>query len=100
MTPQASRLQQHYRGRIVVQFNVPFERCCGLGFDGASNMRGAFQGAQAVLKKEFPSARYQHCTNHRLDLCLQEVAKEEVIIREFLELVRKMSTFVKNLGND
>ena len=61
-------------------------------------MSGAFNGAQAVLKKDFPAAKYQHCANHRLDLCLQELAREERLVREVLEIVRQIAFFIKESG--
>ena len=83
---------------VALRFNIPFEKCRGLGFDGAANMSGAFNGAQAVLKKDFPAAKYQHCANHRLDLCLQELAREERLVREVLELVRQIAFFIRESG--
>ena len=61
---------------VALRFNIDFNKCRGLGFDGAPNMSGAINGAQAVIKANFPAVKYQHCTNHRLDLCLQELARE------------------------
>jgi hypothetical protein len=33
----------------------------GQGYDGASNMKGEFNGLQALLLKECPYAYYVHC---------------------------------------
>ena len=80
---------------ITFQLGIDFKKCRGLGFDGASNMSGALQGAQALLRREYPFAHYFHCANHRLDLVLQEVAREERLVRDALELARKTANFVK-----
>ena len=80
---------------ITFQLGIDFKKCRGLGFDGASNSSGALQGAQALLRREYPFAHYFHCANHRLDLVLQEVAREERLVRDALELARKTANFVK-----
>jgi len=83
---------------VALRFNISLDNCRGLGFDGAANMSGSFNGAQAILKSEFPNAHYQHCSNHCLDLCLQEIGREEPIVRNSLELVRNVANFVKESG--
>ena len=40
------------------------------GYDGASNMSGAWNGLQALFLKEYPYAYYVHCFAHRLQLDL------------------------------
>ncbi|XP_021984647.1 zinc finger MYM-type protein 1-like [Helianthus annuus] len=38
----------------------------GLSYDGASNMRGEFNGLKALILKDDPSAHYIHCFAHQL----------------------------------
>ncbi|KAH9769035.1 TTF-type domain-containing protein [Citrus sinensis] len=40
------------------------------GYDGASNMRGAWNGLQALFLKDCPYAYYIHCFAHQLQLAL------------------------------
>ena len=40
----------------------------GQVYDGASNMSGAYNGAQAILSKEQPLAHYTHCISHCTNL--------------------------------
>ncbi|KAL5828314.1 hypothetical protein ACOSQ4_020111 [Xanthoceras sorbifolium] len=42
----------------------------GQGYDGASNMRGEWNGLQALFLSECPCAYYIHCMAHRLQLAL------------------------------
>jgi hypothetical protein len=81
---------------IRLQMEMKFNR--GLGFDGASNMRGPIKGARALLSEKYPLSLYFHCANHCLDLCLQEVAKEEDIIFKILEFAKMSSDFVRHSG--
>jgi hypothetical protein len=41
-------------------------RLCGQGYNGASNMRGEFNGLKALILNSNPSAYYVHCFAHRL----------------------------------
>jgi len=40
----------------------------GQSFDGASNMRGAYNGLQAIIKRSNPAAVFVWCYVHRLNL--------------------------------
>lgn len=42
----------------------------GQGYDGASVMKGSFNGVQALIKKQYPEALYVHCCSHSLNLAL------------------------------
>ncbi|PNX96782.1 repressor of the inhibitor of the protein kinase-like protein [Trifolium pratense] len=39
----------------------------GKGYDGASNMRGEWNGLQALFLKDIPYAYYIHCARHQMD---------------------------------
>ncbi|XP_073151973.1 uncharacterized protein [Henckelia pumila] len=52
------------------------ENMRGQGYDGASNMRGEWNGLQALFLRECPYAYYVHCFAHRLQLSLVAAAKE------------------------
>ena len=59
---------------IFSRLNLPLERLRGYCFDGAANMSGRIHGVQAKLKAANPGSLYIHCSNHALDLVLQEAA--------------------------
>ena len=40
----------------------------GQGYDGATNMSGAYGGVQTLMKEKAPNARYIHCAAHALNL--------------------------------
>ncbi|CAL1671991.1 unnamed protein product [Lasius platythorax] len=42
----------------------------GLGFDGAANMSGAFNGCAAKINEQYTNSLYVHCGNHSLNLAL------------------------------
>nr|XP_027118594.1 zinc finger MYM-type protein 1-like [Coffea arabica] len=50
----------------------------GQGYDGASNMRGEYNGLKTLIMKENGSAYNIHCFAHQLQLSLVGVAKKHV----------------------
>ena len=56
----------------LTRYNLNINDMRGHGYDGAGNMRGAFNGLQALFLKDYPYAYYVHCFAHRLQLALVE----------------------------
>ncbi|XP_073133423.1 uncharacterized protein [Henckelia pumila] len=67
---------------VLNQYNLSVENLRGQGYDGASNMRGEWNGLQALFLKDCLHAYYVHCFAHRLQLALVAVSKELKSIRE------------------
>ena len=59
--------------------DLDLENLVGQGYDGASAMSGAFNGAHAVICAEYPLATYVHCSNHVLNLCLSHGSREQAV---------------------
>ena len=59
----------------------------GQGYDGASNMRGEFNGLRALIMRENSSAYYIHCFAHQLQLVIVAVAKKNDDISDFFDMV-------------
>ncbi|GKA42541.1 zinc finger MYM-type protein 1-like protein [Tanacetum coccineum] len=57
----------------------------GQGYDGASNMRGEWNGLQALILKECPYAYYVHCFAHQLQLALVSASKEVAEVHKFFK---------------
>jgi hypothetical protein len=64
----------------------------GQGYDGASNMRGEWNGLQAKIMAECPYAYYVHCFAHQLQLALVAASKEVPEVQNFFDNL----TFVVN----
>ncbi|KAM6540555.1 hypothetical protein CsatB_005002 [Cannabis sativa] len=56
----------------------------GQGYDGASNMRGQWNGLQALISNECPYAYYVHCFAHRLQLALVAASREVIPLHQFV----------------
>ncbi|XP_076946653.1 uncharacterized protein LOC143618251 [Bidens hawaiensis] len=52
-------------------------------YDGASNMRGEWNGLQARVRKDCRYAYYVHCFAHRLQLALVYASRENIIVHNF-----------------
>jgi hypothetical protein len=59
----------------------------GQGYDGASNMRGEFNGLQKLIRDENPYAFYIHCFAHQLQLVVVSVSRCCSSIEDFFEYV-------------
>ncbi|XP_052620868.1 uncharacterized protein LOC111892149 [Lactuca sativa] len=70
-----------WRQLLHYQFDVSKIR--GQGYDGASNMRGEWNGLQALVLKDCPYAYYVHCFAHRLQLTLVAASREIIPIHQF-----------------
>ncbi|XP_073015775.1 uncharacterized protein [Primulina eburnea] len=65
---------------VLTRYNLEIHNMRGQGYDGASNMSGAFNGLQALFLKDCPYAYYVHCFAHRLQLALVAAAEKEISI--------------------
>ena len=57
----------------------------GQGYDGASNMRGEWNGLQALILQECPYAYYVHCLAHQLQLALVAAFREVGDVHNFFQ---------------
>ncbi|XP_061347704.1 uncharacterized protein LOC133293184 [Gastrolobium bilobum] len=65
--------------------NLDIQNIRGQGYDGASNMRGEWNGLQALICIECPYAYYVHCLAHRLQLALVAASHEVKHVHQFFE---------------
>jgi len=56
---------------------------------------GCIKGVRKLISVKQPMSVYVHCSNHALDLALQETAREVPIIRDALQTVRDMANIVR-----
>ncbi|XP_058775052.1 uncharacterized protein LOC131649300 [Vicia villosa] len=72
---------------ILDKYTLSISRIWGQGYDGASNMRGEFNGLQRKILDENPYAFYIHCYAHRLQLVVVSVASSCSSIHDFFEYI-------------
>ena len=64
---------------VLAEYGLSIYRLRGQGYDGASNMRGEFNGLQKQIRDENPHAFYVHCFAHQLQHLLQLVVHHLLI---------------------
>jgi hypothetical protein len=69
------------------KYGLSIKQVRGQGYDGASNMRGEFNGLRALILRENSSAYYIHCFAHQLQLVIVAVAKKNDDISDFFDMV-------------
>ncbi|GKU91669.1 hypothetical protein SLEP1_g5506 [Rubroshorea leprosula] len=70
---------------VLSHHNLSIQNVRGQGYDGASNMRGEWNGLQALILQECPYAYYVHCLAHQLQLALIAVAREAPNVHAFFQ---------------
>ncbi|XP_071726736.1 uncharacterized protein [Rutidosis leptorrhynchoides] len=70
---------------FFAKHNVSLSQLRGQGYDGASNMRGEFNGLKAKILDENNSAHYVHCFAHQLQLVVVAVARKHLAIVNFFD---------------
>ena len=56
--------------QLFTKYKLSWKQVRGQGYDGASNMRGEFNGLRALISRENGSAYYVHCFTHQLQLVI------------------------------
>ncbi|XP_025684945.1 uncharacterized protein [Arachis hypogaea] len=79
---------------VLSHYNLQVENIRGQGYDGASNMRGEWNGLQALFLKDSPQAYYVHYFAHRLQLALVTASREVLQIHEFFTQLNSIVTIV------
>lgn len=74
--------------------DLSISRLRGQGYDGASNMRGEFNGLKTLILNENGSAYYVHYFAHQLQLALVAVAKNHIHISNLFTLISNIVNVV------
>ena len=83
---------------MLAKYGLSVARLRGQGYDGASNMRGEFNGLQKQIRDENPYAFYVHCFAHQLQLVIVSVTSSLMIWysvtlrKKFLEALMKVKS--------
>lgn len=68
---------------LFASLGLSISRLCGLGYDGASNMQGQFNGLKCIILAENVSAHFVHCFADQLELTLVSVARNHKKLLHF-----------------
>ena len=70
--------------------------CRGQCYDDAGNMSGRLNGASSLIRAEHNKAIYVYCMNHRLNLLCVADTCQLPLVRNMMDVVRKLSEFFDN----
>ncbi|WVZ90921.1 hypothetical protein U9M48_037173, partial [Paspalum notatum var. saurae] len=68
---------------MILSHKLSISMLRGQGYDGASNMRGEFNGVQKLIRDENPYVFYVHCFAHQLQLVVVTVSTSTLSIADF-----------------
>jgi len=85
----------HEVKEFLIKFPLSISRCRGQAYDGASNMSGIRNGAQALFKQDEPKALYVHCLAHSPNLCMQDISKKCKLLRNTLDFIHNLVQLIK-----
>jgi hypothetical protein len=72
---------------MLSSHNLSISMLRGQGYDGASNMRGKFNGVQKMIHDENPYAFYVHCFAHQLQLVVVTISTTSADIADFFNYI-------------
>ncbi|KAI3725286.1 hypothetical protein L1987_65069 [Smallanthus sonchifolius] len=70
---------------LLANNKLSIDQVRGQGYDGASNMRGEFNGLKVLILRDNSSAHYIHCFAHQLQLVIVAVEKKHSGVKDFYE---------------
>ncbi|GJU53370.1 zinc finger MYM-type protein 1-like protein [Tanacetum coccineum] len=92
-TPSSSYLKSSF-DKNFAKNHLSVKQLRGQGYDGASNMRGEFNGLKAKILEENDSAYYVHCFAHQLQLVVVAVAKNHLGVVDFFDKLSLVTNVV------
>ncbi|KAF8075442.1 hypothetical protein N665_1093s0003 [Sinapis alba] len=72
---------------LFAKHGLSMKKLGGQGYDGASNMKGEFNGMRALILRECSSAYYVHCFAHQLQLVVVAVAQKHFGVGDFFDKI-------------
>ncbi|KAI3516753.1 hypothetical protein L1887_15762 [Cichorium endivia] len=87
VTDTSSKSLKYSIDSLFAQHGLSMKKVRGQGYDGASNMRGEFNGLKALILKDNVSAFYVHCFAHQLQLVVVAIARDHNGVGNFFEML-------------
>jgi hypothetical protein len=80
---------------LFAKFKLSLKQVRGEGYDGASNMRGEFNGLKSLIMRDNSTIYYMHCFAHQLQLVVVAVVRKN---REISQIFSWISTLLNVVG--
>ncbi|ESQ38930.1 hypothetical protein EUTSA_v10001868mg [Eutrema salsugineum] len=79
--------QFHAIDDFFAKYGLSLQNIRGQGYDGASNMKGEFNGLRSLILRENSSGYYVHCFAHQLQLVVVAIAKKHFEVGDFFDKI-------------
>ena len=80
---------------VLLRCNLDPKLMVGQAYDGASNMSGRLNGVAARILTKYPAAMFIHCSNHCLQLCVEDAGSESICVQEAPNLCTCIYNIIK-----
>ncbi|CAG7731398.1 unnamed protein product [Allacma fusca] len=80
---------------VFKRFDLELSSVRGQCYDGASNMSGKLTGVSTQIQEMEKRAIYVHCYAHSLNLAVQDVIRNEELLRDCLSYVNDIGVLLK-----
>ncbi|XP_025205943.1 zinc finger MYM-type protein 1-like [Melanaphis sacchari] len=75
---------------------INLKECMGQSYDGASNMRGSYNGLQAIIRRSNTAAIFVWCYAHRLNLVLTDAVSSSVNAVDMFGIIETIHDFINS----
>lgn len=83
---------------VLLRLQLDISLLRGQTYDGAANMAGEYNGAQAIIRQKQPLALYVHCVSHCVNLATEAALSESTIVRDAVNLVNELGVLSSQSG--
>ncbi|XP_042041262.1 zinc finger MYM-type protein 1-like [Salvia splendens] len=94
VTDTCSRYLKNAIDALLAKHNLSLSRVRSQGYDGASNMRGEFNGLKSLILQENPYAMYIHCFSHQLQLIIVAITKGVRVVKDSFNYISMIVNMV------
>ena len=80
------------------RLGLPLERLRGQTYDGAANMAGKYNGAQAIIREKQHLAIFVHCMTHCVNLVAETAVSSSTVVRDTVDVVNELGALSSQSG--
>lgn len=81
---------------VLDKSGINIKQCIGSSTDGASNMRGEYNGSRAWLEQEVPWSVHIWCYAHLLNLVLVETTNSTLTCSSLFSTLNGIASFIRD----
>ena len=83
---------------VLQRLGLPLERLRGQTYDGAANMSGKYNGAQAIIRQKQPLALFVHCSTHCINLVTETAISASPVVRDSVDVINELGVLSSQSG--